>query len=905
MMSVTKVSSASAQHYYAKEDYYTKSAEARESSAWWGEGAERLGLTGRVEQDQFKDLLEGRLPNGIDLSRNGGDERRAGFDATFSAPKSVSLLAEIGEDSGVREAHKAAVDRALAYIQENAAYARVTEEGETMQRFSGNLVVARFDHHTSRAGDPQLHTHSVILNVTQRDDGEWRALAGDKLFEVKMAAGAVYRSTLALELQQRGYEIRVTHADGRFEMEGITQEHADHFSQRSNEIRAAMDQYGLSGAKDAERATLLTREAKRDVNLDQLRDEWSARAADQGMDLNGLVLQAQQRASSEINRGDSSLEAKKAVQWAIEHTTERQTLVNRTDLERYSLERSVGKASPEDVRQAIQSEERDGTLIRVGDRYTTLRALRTEHETVQMMRNGQARLKPLLERGDAAHAVGDRGLMQGQKQSAIHILSTADRFSGVEGSAGTGKTTMLQTVHEVASNHGFELRGLAVSASAVRTLESESGIPSETIAQFLSQGRRAHEGSASDGRQRVYVVDEASLLGARSAHALMQLVEQEGARAIFLGDRNQLGSIEAGKPFAVLADHGMQIERMTEILRQRDPELKSLVEKAAAGRTSETVAQLEQSGRLVAISDRMERLNMVAQEYLGQSPSAQQKTLVLTGSRVDRGVLNELIRAGLEEQGSLLGSEIRAEVLVQKDLTKAQKREVASFHVGDVVRFGKDYRGLGIVKGEYGRVEATSLDRGTVALRMEADGRAVEWQPQRNVVVEVFRKEERGLQDGDLIRWTRNDYGQDRRNGELSRVGIDSDSGTVFVRDRKGNETVFNLKAERHWDHGYAVTVHASQGRTAERTIIHADSQQLATGKEGWYVAVSRARDDLRVITDDVAGLREAVGESRRQESAIEAVGRQPMAERNVIGPEMQGIESGRTSSSRQLELER
>lgn len=337
---------------------------------------------------------------------------------------------------------------------------------------------------------------------------------------------------------------------------------------------------------------------------------------------------------------------------------------------------------------------------------------------------------------------------------------------------------------------------------------------------------------------------------------------------------------------------------MDEILRQRDPELKSLVELVAQGKTVDTVGHLEETGRVVAMADRTERLNWVAHEYLGQSPAAQQTTLVLTGSRADRAALNELIRTGLKEQGVLSGREIRADVLVPKDLTKAQMREASSFQAGDVVRFGKSYQGLGIEKGEYGSVEATSLDRGTVSLRMQADGRAVEWQPQQRVMVEAYRNEERGLQDGDLIRWTRNDHGQDRRNGELARVSMDAEQGTVVVRDHKGNETALDLKGERHWDHGYAVTVHASQGRTADRTVFLAESQQLATNKEGWYVAVSRARDDLRVVTDDVAALKEAVGESRVQSSAIEAVER-------YRSEEVREPVSDRLSSGRQMEIER
>lgn len=513
-----------------------------------------------------------------------------------------------------------------------------------------------------------------------------------------MAAGAVYRATLAHEMQALGYHIQVTHADGRFEVAGMTKEQLDQFSQRSHRIREAMEAYGLSGAKDAERATLLTRGPKKETDLEQLRDEWKARAIDHRLDIKGMVQQAQERAALGADRAATSLHAKDAVAWAIDHTTERQTLVSAMDLQRYATERVVGKASFSNVQQALARAERDGTLIRVGDHYTTIEALRVEHQSVEKMKEGRNSVSPLTHRRDADNMLSGHGLTAGQERAARHILTSSDRFIGVEGWAGTGKTTMLQRVQEVTGTSRVEWRGLAVSASAARTIETEAGIPSETVAQFLNRA----PSSAPEGVQRAYVIDEASLLGARTAYALMQRVEQEHARAIFLGDRNQLAAIEAGKPFAVLVNHGMQTERMDEIVRQRDPALKSLVEQAAQGRTLETVGQLQASGRLIAISDRTERLNRVAHEYLRQTLSEQAHTLVLSGSRADRSTLNELIRAGLQQQGALSGPEKHADVLVQRDLTKARMREAASLILGDVVRFGKDYRGLGIMKGEYG-----------------------------------------------------------------------------------------------------------------------------------------------------------------------------------------------------------
>ncbi|MDH5642331.1 MAG: relaxase domain-containing protein, partial [Nitrospira sp.] len=159
MMSLTRVTRASAEQYYTREDYYSK-AETREASAWVGEGAQRLGLTGPVESEAFQNVLDGRMPDGGELTWNGGGDRRAGFDATFSAPKSVSLLAEIGQDTRILDAHHEATAAALTFLEQHAAYGRITEQGDTRTEPTNNLVIATFDHHTSRAGDPQLHSHA-------------------------------------------------------------------------------------------------------------------------------------------------------------------------------------------------------------------------------------------------------------------------------------------------------------------------------------------------------------------------------------------------------------------------------------------------------------------------------------------------------------------------------------------------------------------------------------------------------------------------------------------------------------------------------------------------------------------------------------------------------------------------
>ncbi len=216
-------SSAQAGTYYAQDDYYTKDS-AGEPSRWDGKGAESLGLTGPVDRTQFESLLNGELSNGVVLKRGQEGRHQPGWDLTFSAPKSVSLVALVGEDSRVIETHNMAVTAALRYLEATTAQARIKQEGKSAIETTGNWIIARFTHDTSRELDPQLHTHAVVINATQRADGEWRALSSKEIFRAKMVGGAIYRAELARALQRLGYEVEVGHRDGRFEVQGFSKE---------------------------------------------------------------------------------------------------------------------------------------------------------------------------------------------------------------------------------------------------------------------------------------------------------------------------------------------------------------------------------------------------------------------------------------------------------------------------------------------------------------------------------------------------------------------------------------------------------------------------------------------------------------------------------------------------------
>jgi conjugative relaxase-like TrwC/TraI family protein len=880
MLSIQNLSSASqAAHYYERDDYYLGDRE-RSPSEWLGDGAQLLGLSSPVDRAVFTKLLDGELPDGTLLPRRPDEKRRPGFDLTFSAPKSVSIAALVHGDQRVVSAHEDAVKKALGYLETHATFARIKgPDGAFEPVPTRNLVVAAFLHDTSRELDPQLHSHAVVLNATNTLDG-WRAVTNEELLRSKMVGGAIYRLELARNLRAHGYQIRKTHADGRFEIKGYADEQLEAFSRRRAQIEAVLAERGLESAEAAKIAALDTRQPKRDVEKVQLRDAWRSRAVEVG-----LLARRPTQAAEDLNLGSEGRKAERAVAAAIEHLSERRSVFFEREVIAKAAGFALGGACLEDIDNEIRGALARGELLSArpsresfGRRYTTRDALAREQSILATMALGQEQLRPILETHRLARRFDGEGLTRGQRDAVELVLATGDRFVGIQGYAGTGKTTVLSRIKALAEEEGLVVRGFAVTKAAANVL-SENGIESTTLADHLGRERPLPPTVAGAPRE-LWILDEASLLGTKDGLQFLRSAERQNARVVLVGDRAQLPAIEAGKPFAIMVDRGLRTATIQEIKRQRDLTLKRAVEATIRRDLDGALLELEPSIREIA--NKADRLQAVAAAYLDLPDSDRRNTIVLTASNQDRRAINDAIRKGLEEERQLSGPAVSARVFVKKDLSKAERRDVASYGAGDLLRFGRAYKSIGIEKGEYAEVLATDEESNRLEIKT-SNGRRIRFSPHKAALIELYGAEDRSLRAGDQIRFTRNDHERGRANGAEARVVAIDPSRVRATIERNGRREILDLEREGHWDHGYVRTIYGAQGRTADRAILHIDAHdRKITGIESWYVGISRARDSVRIFTDDAKQLPNVIKKSLAQEAAIETVTPAPNPEPTI-----------------------
>lgn len=805
-----------------EEDYYL-SGEAQHG-LWWGSGAGEFSLSGEIEDHQHvRNLFRGFSPEGgRALVQNAGEgDRRSGFDFTFSAPKAVSALwsqaiVEVREE--VEAAHQKAVEAALGYL-ESMAVTRRGKGGGELERCG--LSVALFRHGTSRAQDPQLHTHALLLNVARRPDGTTGTLDYRPLLRAKMAAGALYRAELAAQLERR-LAVEVLREKEAFTLGGVPASLIEEFSTRRQEIKEGIEKTGARSAKAAAKVAIETRLRKGEASSEELFSSWKEAGAKHGFDLCGVL----NRSVRALDERHMIAESKKTINHAIKRLTESSSHFSKRELVRFAAEEAQGRGigTGSLIGAVDEHLEHSKGIVRLGEvesepRFTTREMLSLEKA---LLFSAEALSRKLVfdvsVRGrEAVKAV--RTLSREQAGALDYLTTASGHLACVSGMAGTGKTYLLDAAREVWERSGYRVIGAALSAKAAKGLEDGAKIKSMSVAKalwlldkrgiaaqikenlslrtiarhvsldsFFRGGKLLYDKKWGGGlkleKKSVLVVDEAGMVDTPQMARLIAHVEKAGAKLVLVGDERQLQPIGPGAPFRAITKRTGSAS-LNKIIRQRAGWAKKAVQDISAGRAGKALKAYEERGLVKVSRNKRGSIKKLVSEWRDLPRGKVGETLVFASTREEARELNELCQRARRERGEIS----------PKGIKVGERR----FSAGDHILFMRNFTARGL------------------------SGHT------------------------------------DVQNGTLAQVlSVSPLRGKMKVRLQGGKVFSFSVREYTDIELGYAMTTHKAQGVTVERALVLTGGRM--TDRELSYVKASRARGETRIYTDRVeagAGLKD------------------------------------------------
>lgn len=727
-------------------NYYAEGGEPL--PLWYGTAAKELGLSGVAEKEHVY-----RLAAGFDhetgeegLVRNAGKEsRNPGHDLTFSAPKSVSLAWALGDPElrkAIEQAQLHAVHQALTYLEEKAGFARVGSQGQELVKCP--LLLALFEHGTSRALDPQLHTHALLINLTVHPDGHTTAVDSTYLYHFKMATGTIYRAALADAMERIGFEVeqrRVGSSIG-FELSAIPKTLIEEFSKRRAEIEEKLKlKAGSLDAASPKYAELIAKETRRTKDTEKPRaeliDGWQKVGHSHGVDAESLRRQLSPRRSL---TPEERAERKEAIfREAIAALSESQSHWNEAELTKAIAERAPGRISSKDVRELIanklrseeltplgrlQTEQRNESqkryIDRAEDRFSTPEILRLERKMlvdVERIVRGPKSDTPrrlVEEKIQAALARGDK--LDPEQQDAIRYITSGPGVRLLSGLAGTGKTTALKTAVDAwrAEEPDRTIWGCALAGAAMKRLKAGVGkeIECDTLERtlwLLETGKLCFDSKS------VIILDEAGMVGtAKLAQLIEHVKEAPGARILLVGDAKQLQPISAGGPFKYLAQKDILGEmRLTTIYRQSEIWAREAVAAFEQGRAQDAIQAYIEHRQFHLAETRPEAIGKVIEQWRKDGG-------VSTPERV-------FLLASLNAEVKELNLKAQAE-RIRAGVVDAEKKIYANgvfFHEGDRLQFQKRSRPLGVENSDMGTVAKVDPEHDRIFVRLDEGAREI------------------------------------------------------------------------------------------------------------------------------------------------------------------------------------
>jgi conjugative relaxase-like TrwC/TraI family protein len=851
-------------------DYYSENE--RVPGEWAGEGATMLGLAGAVTRDEFLALCDNLHPkNGGQLTQRRNTSRRAEdgqaanrrvfYDFTFSPPKSVSVAALLGSDGRIITAHAGAVKTALAELERFAA-TRIRGANRNSDRRTGNIVAALFEHETSRALDPHLHTHCIVFNATH-DPGEqrWKALQNYEMLGAQKFVENVYYHELARALRSFGYTIQ-NNARGDFEIAEISRDVCERFSKRHREIDEKTREFLASHPgkvprnENAIREHIAHKERARKgkaIGSGLLRKFWEEQVTSEEL----AALREGRVARSATER---SATAESALSWAEAHLFERRSVVREHELWRHALEAvrgsSVGLA---DIKQLSASRD---YFRGDNDKVAHRQMLAREWEIVRAAVDGIGIHPPLAQPAAELHSQ----LAPDQQLALRSILSSRSFITLFRGGAGTGKSFVLQRVQDAIERNNRRSVVLAPQRQQVIDLTRDGLVEAQTVSECLQRGTLPD--------RAVVIVDETGQIGGRQLVDLIRLVHGVDGRLILSGDTRQHGPVEASDALRAIERYaGLPAAQLEQVRRQDSKRARSIeerkrieqyraaVEAAAAGDLEQSVRRLDGINAFVECGSG-EQNDHIRDAYLNIADRGE-SVLVVSQTRAEVRDINNAIRERLRERG-VLGEESKVTALEQLDLTGAQKLDARHYPSDCVLVFNRDV--VGFKRGAQAKLIGITANR----LALELAGKVRHIPLTKVDHLNVCRATELAIAAGDKLQLKANSMTADGRklaNGEIVNVAAIKPDGAIRLQDGRVLPPQY-----RQFVRGYAVTSYGSQGKTVDHVLFADSAVRAASNAQQWYVTISRGRKSIRIFTPDKQELQRAIARSGERELALDLV---------------------------------
>lgn len=901
-------------------EYYAGSGQ-QQPSFWTGQLADKFGLdTGKpVQRKDLIALLEGKLPDGTDISGRAGDmdgKRRMGTEINFSAPKSFSLLVAAADPELRTELLQMCDDSVrdgLAYVESDIASARYGKGGKERE-MAGKIVAAVYRHEDARPVDGHtdihIHSHAALINVVEDRNGGYRSIDldfGEQNVRME-TADMIMKSRLSEKLERAGISI-VRTKDG-FEIAGISREQIEGSSSRKQQIDAQLEKDGTtreeSSHQQRDGAWQITREDKNTKkNLLEQQSEWRMHARQIGIDPQKCKRPVQEQDIATINRekDDRAKIANKCLDFALDDLTTANSVFNKEKLYLEAVKQGMGHVTIDDIKDALKDHQeiisagkqrfeyvkktKSGEQTKVVERHdmlTTKTVVEREGWLQGYCEEGKGKMQSLMTLEDAKKTISKAeerqgfNFSEGQRKSLETTFTSADKVIGIVGSAGVGKTTSAKAIIDAARDSGYETIGLTPSHTARQELTEAGTDVNITTAKLLQNEEKV------EGKPKLYLLDEAGMVGDRSMQEILKKLRPED-RILLSGDPDQLKSMESGDTFKMLMDNqSIAYSEIREVQRQKDADMKNMAQLFASRNTADaleiaknymTEVEVAGTGAIdkktglpkITTEDRRRAIaDKTVELYVGLDDEQRKNTLIVCKTNAVREMINNDIRQHLVDDGKIdTQDSIEVSRLTRTSLTTAQRSEARYYKVGQVMRMqervdndggnGKD------AKTKYGivdyEIKDVNLQNGDLILNANGREKKVNLSDIDHTKVQLYDKQENWqVAKGDTLVLRDNSLSKEYK-------AFNGDGGVV--------KEVKDGKITLETDKGKTVIIDTNKQMLAAdygyaRTVNDSQGKSVdgviaigesATGDtaNSLYVALTRMKKRLIVITDNVGRL--------------------------------------------------